>query len=211
MTRLKDISGKRYGRWTVQHVLPREEGQQNLKWRCICDCGTSGDITGNSLKTGISSSCGCLRTELLARRNIIHGQSDTPEYNSWASMLRRCNDVSHKCFEHYGGRGITVCKEWHSFEQFLLDMGNRPKGYSLDRINNDGNYNKENCRWATSTEQSSNTSRSLFFTINGVTKPIKEWAKSAGISATTLSYRIKAGWSIKQACTAPKHTRKETK
>lgn len=119
------------------------------------------------------------------------GGKFTKEYAAWANMHARCYRRSSPMYHRYGGRGIAVCKRWHSFENFLSDMGEKPQGKSLERINNDRNYSPKNCRWATSIEQNSNKSSNRFFTYNGTTMTVAAWAKKLGIHPTTLAARLR--------------------
>lgn len=166
MPRLIDLSGKRFGRLQViRRAGTHECGLPT--WLCRCDCGSEKEILGQNLRLGESNSCGCLQRELMGERSSArfaeHGESTatkkTPEYVSWSAMLSRCNNPNATGYERYGGVGITVCQRWReSYQHFLADMGRRPsKQHSLDRFpNNAGNYEPDNCRWATKSEQSSN-------------------------------------------------------
>jgi len=155
-----DISGQRFGKLTVQEWAGRSTGRKAL-WNCLCDCGKTSTATGNQLRSGKTKSCGCLRAEE-ARSRMTHGQAGptrrTSLYNRWILMRRRCNNPSAADYPRYGGRGIRVCAEWQkSFEAFAAYVGDPPgQGYSIDRINNDGNYEPGNVRWATASEQAFN-------------------------------------------------------
>lgn len=147
--------GKKYGRLTPLKRVPRKT-RGPVWYRCICDCGTRKNIRGFSLTRGNTRSCGCLQIELTIKRSFAHGKCATSAYRVWMNMKRRCFDPRCEAFKYYGARGITVCKRWLSFPNFYKDMGDRPKDRSLDRINNDGNYEPSNCRWATHREQHMN-------------------------------------------------------
>lgn len=127
----------------------------------------------------------------------------SPTYNSWKSMMDRCYHSTCKSHRRYRGRGITVCKRWHSFENFLVDMGKRPIGRTLERVNNDGNYRPSNCRWATHAEQVRNTSVNRRITFRGETLILTDWARKTGINQRTLFNRIDTGWPIDLALTRP--------
>lgn len=149
-TPMEDITGKVFGLLTVTGYAG------NLKWDCQCSCGRKKTVAKKNLVTGNTQSCGCIQKSIAAKRLTKHGKSLTREYKSWSSAMSRCYDDSHVAFKHYGGRGIKVCDRWHNFENFLADMGKRPIGKTLDRRENDGNYEPGNCRWATPKEQANN-------------------------------------------------------
>ena len=146
-----------------------------------------------SLVNGTSSSCGC--------SHRTHGLSGKPEYLIWYSMIDRCTNKSHKFWGHYGGRGITVCSEWMLFKNFFADMGDRPKDKTLDRINNNGNYNKRNCRWATKKQQDNNKRTNHLLMYNGKTQNITEWAEELNMKRYLIYNRLIMGWSIEKALT----------
>lgn len=145
--------GSKFGRWTVASLIGPNKHQQ-LMWRCVCVCGNEGNVLGSALRTGHSQSCGCLAKERRAagirEKKTTHGHSigkQSATYNAWCGMWARCTKTSADSYKYYGARGISVCERWESFDVFLADMGAKPTGLVLDRINNDGNYEPENCRW----------------------------------------------------------------
>lgn len=158
----KDISGMRFGRLQVVNVSHSQKRTRLkgtvLYWNCICDCGNEAIISAHSLNRGDAKSCGCYHSELLTAANTTHGFSKSSECGIWYSMKQRCFNPKSKRYADYGGRGITMADAWReSFDTFYADMGPRPSSkHSIDRINNDGNYEPGNCRWATATEQARN-------------------------------------------------------
>lgn len=202
-----DRTAHRYGRLTVVSCVGKRKGR--YYWECRCDCGKETVVAGDGLGRGITKSCGCLKRELNAAKRLTHGHARgrirTPEYRTWCMMKQRCCDIQNKKHQHYGGRGIKVCDRWlESFENFLADVGPRPAGSSLDRIDNNGDYCPENCRWATAKQQARNTSRNRLITWNGVTKALAEWAEEVGIPYGSLKTRIcKLGWPVERALTEP--------
>ena len=157
MSTAKDMIGESFGRLTV--IARAFTGKPQAEWYCECECGETVIARGDHLRLGRISSCGCFRRE--HGRSVggitTHGESYSLAYSSWRAMLKRCTDESHISYKDYGGRGITVCDQWRaSFENFFSDMGDRPEGTTLDRIDNDGNYQPGNCRWADAKTQRSN-------------------------------------------------------
>lgn len=172
---------------------------------CACDCGAIKEVAVANVIRGRSKSCGCWSSDVLIKRNTTHGMVKAPEYSSWTGMKERCNNPNAVQFKDYGGRGIKICDRWNnSFENFFADMGKKPKGFSIERIDNNGNYCPENCKWDSRRNQSRNTSRTLRITFNGETHCLVDWAEIIGIQSRTLQQRIThRGWSIERALTTP--------
>lgn len=173
MRALDDLTGRRFGMLVVKELAGRSPAGA-IVWRCQCDCGAISKTLAGKLRSGHTRSCGCLRAETTIDTHRTHGMTGTPTYNSWQRMLARCFNPNTVRFESWGGRGITVCDAWRSFENFFADMGKCPPGMSLDRYpNRDGNYELENCRWATPTEQSTNRKTTRWITLCGEEMSLK--------------------------------------
>lgn len=200
---LSDMVGQRFGRLTVLRRNATNTSAGKSRWDCFCECGQEVTLVGGNLKSGVTKSCGCLATE----SRTTHGLSkvNDPTYAAWNNIRQRCNNPHNRGYAEYGGRGIRVCARWNaSFEAFLEDMGAHPgKGYSIDRINNDGNYEFGNCRWANAREQANNRSDNKPILFNGRTMTLSAWARELGVNRGTLSHRLLKGWSIKDAFTTP--------
>lgn len=191
-----EMLGKQYGRLTVQSEVGRIGG--HLSYLCVCDCGKQTTISGPNLRNGTTKSCGCLRSEKSSERVLKHGMSLSKEYKTWMGMHRRCYDSTARGYSRYGGRGISVCERWHSFENFYADMGNKPSDMSIERIDNDKSYSPENCRWATNVEQSKNRRLTINLTYNGVTMCLKDWSRKIGKPYTTMQLHYRNGYSTEQ-------------
>ena len=191
----KDERGKVYGHWTVLEFARRDH--RGCHWVCQCVCGKIKTVWGANLRDGHSKSCGCRRS--------ARGMCRSPEYATWEAMKQRCYNPSQTGYQHYGGRGIGMCVRWRdSFTNFFDDMGPRPfPRATIDRIDNEGDYCPENCRWASHVEQGQNTRKTRRLTYKGETMGLRAWARRAGIAHGTLRQRLAKGWSLEQAITTP--------
>lgn len=219
MGKFIDLTGQRFGRLTVikkakPHIY--SNGKKRIVWECKCDCGNVSYVESSSLRTGHTSSCGCVGKEILRNRNrenSTHGMSGTRIYNIWYAMIQRCYRQTHKHYEDYGGRGITICQEWlgeHGFENFAkwahstgYDENAERGECTLDRIDNNKGYSSDNCRWITDEQQKNNTRKNVFLTHNGETKTVAQWAKEKNVNRNLIYGRIKRGWSIEKAIETP--------
>lgn len=194
--RLNDLTGQRFGRLTVIARAPNR-GRRTM-WLCECDCGNQREIMADNLALGRSNSCGCLNAEMIVERSRTHGGSKTRLYNIWNKMRARCYDPKEKNYHSYGERGIKVCDEWrHDFESFRrwalangYDETAKREGCTIDRINNDGDYCPDNCRWATFIMQANNKRSNHYLTCDGKTMTIAEWAREIGLNYGTLLSRV---------------------
>lgn len=193
---------ERYGRLSVL-------SKNGTKWTCRCDCGTVKTVRRKEIlrRVGALQSCGCLQRETVAamgrERNRTHGLKDTATYRSWSSMRNRCNNPSNVAYSNYGGRGISVVSRWDSFTNFLEDMGERPEGCSIDRIDNDGNYGPENCRWANAVIQGRNRRSNTIIEFEGSSFTLVQAAELYGIPRHSIKYRLAAGWTVYRALMTP--------
>lgn len=212
----RDLAGERFGKLTVQHQVPVENGTS--KWRCICDCGKEAESFGFCLTSGTAKSCGCVAADKarvrfkamsaealkkLGDHSRTHGMSKHGAFQSWADAKTRCFNTAHKWYPSYGGRGITMCQEWAtSFEAFWSDLGDTWfQGAQIGRIDNEGDYTKENCRWETAKEQQNNkTNNCLIETPKGV-MTVAQAAELWCISSGALRHRLKVGWPVEKALT----------
>jgi hypothetical protein len=200
--RFRDITGQTFNRLTVVCITEmRRRGE--YAWLCNCSCGGQTTLLAYLITSGRVMSCGCLGKNNLPRKMPKHGMATTRVYKAWAGIKDRCRNPKSTAYHNYGGRGITVCERWASFEAFISDMGPRPPGASLDRIDNNGNYEPSNCRWATPEEQGNNRRNNHRIEYNGETKTISEWTRVMGISFKVLAGRLERGWPVDVALTAP--------
>jgi hypothetical protein len=194
MTIRIDLTGQTFVRWTVLSPDVFETGA--MLWNCRCDCGTLRAVNSRHLRAGRSLSCGCYKLEA----QTTHGLHKHPMYRTWAGMLSRCRNPKDAWYRRYGGRGIKVCERWHDFANFFADVGERPKGHTLDRIDNDGDYTPKNIRWATHGQQAeTKTQTSKYLTAFGKTRTVVEWAAETGLRVDTIHQRLHRGWSVTKA------------
>lgn len=198
--KLEDLSGKRFGKLVVKERATNKSKQ--TRWLCLCDCGCETIVHAAHLKSGHTQSCGCIHSQSVRELMSTHGKSKTKLYKVWRGIIERTTCPTHHAYKNYGGRGITLCKEWHDFQPFYewsMSHG-YVEGLSIDRIDCNGNYEPNNCRWATVKEQQNNRRDNRFITYNGETHTMKEWSEIRGIKYVTLSMRInKYGWSIERS------------
>lgn len=190
--------GAIYGRLTVISYAGND-GKTNTNWNCLCECGNTIIVRASFLRRGETRSCGCLHKDSVTR----HGMTGTPEYNSWSSMKARCDNPKSSNYKQYGARGIKYIKEWEDFSIFYKDMGARPRGTTLDRLNNNKGYSKENCRWSTFKQQNRNTRKNVLFIIDDIQMTIAEAAELHSINKATVYDRLKNGWDINRALKQP--------
>ena len=197
-----DMTGQVFTRLTVLKRVANRSGK--AAWLCKCECGNETVKQGTLMRRGDSRSCGCLARELSVARFTTHGMKQSPEYYTWVTMKDRCCNPRSKHHARYGSRGIKICTRWlDSFENFFEDMGLRPEGLSLDRIDNEGDYSPENCRWATPREQANNRRNTARVEFNGQAYTMARLARRFGIKVDTLRYRLQRGMTVTQALTTP--------
>jgi hypothetical protein len=197
-----DIEGQRFGRLVAQAVEQR--GGHQRKWLCVGDCGRTVSATSTRLMSGDTQSCGCLRKETAKRqglRNATHGQRKTATYRTWVAMISRCTNDKDSNWVNYGGRGVEVCDRWFEFENFLKDMGERPEGKTIDRKDVNGNYEPDNCRWATAEQQNNNRRTSRFIEFEGREQTLAQWARELGVTPQCLTMRLRV-WPKQRALTS---------
>lgn len=202
----RDLTGQSFGRLTVIATVGKSVHGKYL-WRCQCSCGKETVVVGGDLVSGRTLSCGCRNLEQIVQRTRTHGLTGTRTYRIWAMMIQRCtNPAMVDSWVNYGGRGIRVCSSWlHSFENFLEDMGHPPSSkHSIDRIDNNGDYEPGNCRWATRVEQSNNRRNNVRLTHQGKTQTVAQWAEELGVTHGMLRHRLKTGASLEEVLSPPK-------
>lgn len=193
-----DLTGKQFGRLTAVKYI----GGNKSRWMCRCECGTMKTIAGCHLRAGLIQSCGCIVKS--------HGMSRTPEYSIWSRMLHRCYSPAYHGYRYYGGRGISVCKEWReSFLRFYHDMGKRPEGTTLDRVDGNGGYSPENCRWTDWFTQNRNKDNNIRVVWQGRTYVASELALRYGKDCRRFISRLRAGWPVEDALFRPRYSHRQ--
>ena len=199
-----DITGKMFGR--LKALSFEYVKNKNSYWKCICECGKVVIVSYANLMRGTTKSCGCLNKELILKRNLIHGKTNTRLYRIWENMRTRCYNSKTINFHLYGGREIKVCEEWKNdflaFYNWSMNNGYK-KGLSIDRIDNDGNYEPKNCRWATEKQQSRNTRTNRLIKIKGEIHCFSEWVEKLKLTQSALRYRINKNWSEERILNTP--------
>lgn len=209
MPAAKQLDGQVFGRLTVIERFSSRNGRAT--WLCRCECGKLHEAVSHALTSGHTKSCGCWKDERNTSTPSIHGHASrtngiSPTYRTWQAMITRCTNDSVKSYQDYGARGISVCTRWLVFENFLADMGAKPPGTSIDRIDNDKGYEPGNCRWATPKEQARNTRANKFVSYKGNRMTQAEFVEATGHSQSTVSYRLRSGWTPEQVASTPPHT-----
>lgn len=213
----QDLTGKKFGRLIVTskadgHISPN--GQRRTMWNCKCNCGNEVTVWAYSLKSGGTKSCGCLKRELsgerILKRCVTHGGTNERLYGIWHDMHDRCKNKKSKAYKHYGLRGIRVCQEWEDYAKFrdwAIGNGYDPNAKrgetTLDRIDVNGDYCPENCRWVGFITQNNNKRDNRLLTYNGKTQTMTQWAREIGMKDTTLDERLRRGWTVEDALTKP--------
>lgn len=203
-----DLVGRRFGKLVAIKRAPKVVGQKPM-FKCVCDCGKIKVVTGRNLRRGMTKSCGCIGAALdphwLPKGNFKHGGKGTREYVAWKQMRSRCHNKRNKAWANYGGRGIKICEAWADFDVFRRDVGPAPAGHSLDRIDVNGDYTPQNCRWATAKAQCRNKRNNRLVAHNGETKTLAEWADDAVVDQRLVRTRyVRYGWSLDTALYTPR-------
>lgn len=200
----EDLTDRKFYR--LKAILKHSSVEGRVHWECLCDpeqggCGNIVIVAAAKLKKGNTRSCGCFQKDASSEANTKHGYSQTEEYNIWSMMLERCYNPDHVRYHRYGGRGIGVCAEWKDdFMAFYRDMGQRPSPkHSIDRIENDKDYCKDNCRWADKFEQANNRTNNILHEFNGEKKSLAEWCRELNLNYMKVYYRLSKGLPFEEA------------
>ena len=199
-----NLTGKTFG--NCKFISDVADGHNHLgypirrsRWLCL-RCNTEFEAQSNLVRMGLTNSCGCLKRDMDHTRTLVHGQNrkgqQTRSYRTWAGMIQRCTDRNQKHYKNYGGRGITVCERWRVFAQFLADMGPGKNGWTLERVNNDGNYELGNCVYALPVQQARNKRTCRWVTVQGVTGCLKDACERYGLVYSTIRARLRRGWRV---------------
>lgn len=204
---INNLIGRKFFQLLVVDFHKSTPGRHcRVYWKCLCDCGNKTIVRGDQLKR--TQSCGCLQKQMASKANLRHGYTGKSEYKIWGQMLDRCRNPQNPHYCNYGGRGISVDPRWLSFENFIKDMGDRPHGLTLDRIDNNGNYCKDNCQWISLKDQQRNKRNNRLITYQGKTLCLSSWAIFLNMPRNTLDNRITRGWTIEDAFTRKIQKRK---
>lgn len=204
MKKFLDLKNQRFGRLVARERCG-SNSQRCALWICDCDCGNECIVSSHNLRTLHTQSCGCLQRENTSVANTTHGKRHSKLYGVWNSMIGRCKRESSSAYKDYGGRGISVCEDWMDFQIFYnwaIENGYR-EGLSIDRIDVNGNYCPENCRWTTKIVQANNKRNNEVIEYNGIQHTASEWSRILGIKHCTLRKRLREGWSIEKAFSTP--------
>lgn len=205
--RFDDLTGKSFGRLKVTEYVGKDEKGHTTLWKCLCSCGSEKIFRASCLKNGTTVSCGCYNIERIRERSYKHGIGNEDRlYRIWSGMKHRCYTSGHRSYKDYGERGIKVCDEWRysflNFREWALANGYSDK-LSIDRIDVNGDYTPDNCRWATATEQANNTRNNVYLTYKRETHTLAEWGRISGINPLTLAARKRSGWSDEECLEIP--------
>lgn len=194
----RDLTGMRSGHIVaISYNTKTDNG--GCKWNVRCDCGEEFVVWAEQVTRQRTKQCRKCRNKLISVMRSTHGQRKSTTYSTWSQMIDRCTNPKSGNWDNYGGRGITICNQWKdSFENFLKDMGERPEGKTIDRKNNDGNYEPENCHWASATEQGNNRRTNKTITFNGKSQTFSEWGRELGIDKTLIRQRVLSGWPVEK-------------
>lgn len=202
----KDLTGMAFGKLKVDGYSHSVKYTKHSKvfWDCTCECGNRTKVSTSHLTSGHTKSCGCSNVEAIRQVNYKHGMSKTRFYEIWLNMVRRCTDENNAAYTNYGGRGITICQEWLSFDAFYDDMFSSYTGETtLDRINNNKGYSPDNCKWSTRQEQNNNRRSNRYIEMNGETHTLAEWCKIYNQNYKTVHARLQKGWDFDKAIITP--------
>lgn len=201
MRKMRNLTGEKFGRLLCMATLDERTRNGHVQWKCKCDCGKETTVTVGNLSTGNTKSCGCIENG-----KKTHGQSSTNLYKVWSSMKHRCSNPNDKSYAIYGGKGISVCDDWLSFQRFnnWAQESGYEAGLTLERANNNKNYCPENCTWIPKGKQSENTSRCKVITYGGRTMILMHWSKHLNVPYSLLQSRLKRGWSVEKTLTTPR-------